>query len=105
MCQILRWGSRIKWSTAASDGGIVEVNSTSDGPQRKTTEESESLKYCDGRIRRSTSTMRTWRADTGNAEMIEAMAGRTSCGMLEFLHAQGIEIEIVFKCGEKNRSA
>jgi len=84
MCQVRRWGSWIKWFIAASDNWIGEVNSVNDGPQRKTTEESESVKYAEGTPRRPMSTFRRWRVDTGNAEMAEAMAGRRSLGFSEF---------------------
>jgi len=45
---VRRCGSRITWSTAASDNGIGETRFMSDGPQRKTAEENESLKYAQG---------------------------------------------------------
>ena len=48
MCQVWRCGSRIKWSTAASDNGTMEVNAVRDSPQRKTTEERESVKCAEG---------------------------------------------------------
>ena len=71
------------WFTAAPDNGIGEVNFTSDGPQRKATEESESSKYAQGIVRslRSDSTRRRWRADVGNTEMVETIAGRILWGM------------------------
>ena len=48
MCQMRRWGSWIKWFTAASDNGARESNIVSDGLQRKVMEERESLKYAEG---------------------------------------------------------
>ena len=83
MRQIRRWGSWIKWLTAASDNGIGEANSTSDGPQRKATEESESSKYAQGVVRslQSDSTRRRRKADVGNTETVEAIAGRILWGM------------------------
>ena len=79
MCQVRRRGSRIKWFVAASDNGTVEVNSVNDDPQRNTTEERESLKHA-GRAAHPTSTDRDWRADVGNAEIVEATAARVSWG-------------------------
>lgn len=75
MTKVRRWGSRIRWFTAASDSGTVETNSASDGPQRRTVEERESFKSGQtavGLIHR------LWRVDVGNVEIAGAMAGRAS---------------------------
>ena len=104
MCQVWRWGSCIRWFTAASDNGIGEVNSTSDGPHCKATEESESSKYSQGIVRELEYTRRYRRADGGNAEIVEAIAGRISWGTLESVQYDDVEMEISFKCGERNRS-
>jgi len=66
------------------DGGkpTREANSVNDGPQRKATEENESLKCAQGILHGPHSTGRIWRADAGNMKMAEAIAGRTSRGVL-----------------------
>ena len=102
--QARRLGSRIKWFTDSSDKPIGEANSVNDGPQRKATEENESLKCAQGILCGPHSTRRIWRSDAGNTEMAEAIAGRTSRGIPYVCHDNDKEIEIFFRCGEKDRS-
>jgi len=104
MRQTWRWGRWIKWSTAASDNGIGEVSSVSDGPQRKTTEESDSLKSSQDTMRYCVDTSRRWRVGPGIAEIVEIIAGRISWGISEFIHADDIWMETFSRYGEKNRS-
>ena len=40
--------------------------------------------------------------DAGNIEMVEAMVGRISWGILEPNQRRDIQMETFFKCGEKN---
>ena len=48
MRQVRKCGSLIKCSNAAFDNGVEVLYSVNDGPQRKTIEENESLKYAQG---------------------------------------------------------
>ena len=48
MRQVWRWGRLIRWSIAAFDNGTRESYSVNDDPQRKMTEENESLKCAQG---------------------------------------------------------
>lgn len=99
-----RLGSRIKWSTAASDKATGEANFVNEGPHRKATEENESLKSAQGILRAPQSTRRSWRADAGSTEMAEAIAGRTSWGVPDVSHDGDKEMEIFFRRGVKDRS-
>lgn len=74
----------------------------SDGPQRKTTEESESLRYAGGIPRWPTCTDRNWREAVGIVEMVEAITGRKCRGTSG--SPPDIEMETLFKFGEKNKS-
>ena len=71
MRQVRRWGRRIRWSIVAFDNGTGESYSLNDDPQRKMTEENESLKCAQGIVRGLVSTDICLRLDVGNAEMIE----------------------------------
>ena len=48
MRQVRRRGSRIKWFDAALDNGMGELHSVNDGPQRRMTEEIESVRSTQG---------------------------------------------------------
>ena len=48
MRQIRRWGRRIKWFDAAFDNGTGELRFVNDGPQRKMTDEIESVSSTQG---------------------------------------------------------
>ena len=72
MRKVWRWGRRIRWTIAAFDNGTGESYSVNNGPQRKMTEENESLKRAQGIFRSLFSTNKRSRLDAGNAEMIEA---------------------------------
>ena len=58
----------------------------SDGPQRKTVEEIESLKYAQGISQWPASTSRDRRPDVGNVEMTEATADGIPWGTPEVLN-------------------
>lgn len=73
-----------------SDNGTGETRCVSDGPQRKTTEENESLKYTQsaspGSAPNAGPNRRTLRADVGKVEMVEARAGKVLRGNPERPH-------------------
>lgn len=41
----------------------------------------------------------------GNTEMVEAMTGRMSWGTSESSHTRDVKMQILLRCGEKNRLA
>ena len=75
-----------------------------DGPQRKITEESGSLKRAHGIVRWLVLTDIRSRLDVGNAEMIGTKVGRIAGGISGLFRDHAARMEIFCKCGERNRS-
>ena len=102
MYHVWSWGSWTKWCTAASVNGTEEMNIVSDGPQRKTTEESGPFNSAWGIV---VLMHRDRRADVGKLSIAEAMTGKASWGIPEWSHGSDGEMEIFLKCWDRNRSA
>jgi len=68
------------------------------------TEENESLKCAQGIVPWLVSTDIRSRLGVGNVEMIDTKVGRIAGGTPVFIHDHAALMEILRKCGERNRS-